>query len=157
MAQDFNNKQFSGSARSHEPKLVGEIVKDMLLSDSPFGKAYRRHQQRSGMAMYDDGDKFLFTPDNPVERSIASWRRAGVAQLLSDGTFDFIVQPRLRPQSELIRKLAHGRISHTKDGAVQLTLKVYRNENVNISKTIGEEAQTASLAVAEWLLRGGKR
>ena len=73
---------------------------------------------------------------------------------MRDGTFDFITQPRLRAQSELIYKLAHGRVSHTKDGAVQLTLKVYRDEDVNISQTIGDEAQTASQAVAEWLLKG---
>ena len=53
-------------------------------------------------------------------------------------------------------KLAHGRGSHTKDGAVQLTLKVYRDEDVNISQTIGDEAQTACKAVADWLLKGRK-
>ncbi len=80
----------------------------------------------------------------------------GVAQLLSNGTFDFICKPHQRAQSELIRKLAHGRVSHTKDGAIQLTLKVYRTEGVNISRTIGLEAEAASSAVAEWLLKGSK-
>ncbi len=79
-----------------------------------------------------------------------------MAQLLSNGTFDFICKPHQRAQSELIRKLAHGRVSHTKDGAIQLTLKVYRDENVNISRTIGLEAEAASSAVAEWLLKGSK-
>ena len=115
-----------------------------------------QHYVKTGMAFYDDYDKFLFAPDDPVEESITPFRSAGVAQLLSDGTFDFVTQPRLRAQSELIYKLAHGRVSHTKDGAVQLTLKVYRDEDVNISQTIGDEAQTASKAVADWLLKGRK-
>ena len=115
-----------------------------------------QHDIRTGMAFYDDYDKFLFAPDDPVEESITPFRSAGVAQLMSDGTFDFITQPRIRAQSELIYKLAHGRVSHTKDGAVQLTLKVYRDEDVNISQTIGDEAQTACKAVADWLLKGSK-
>lgn len=43
MAQDFKNKMYSGSASSHEPKPVGDIINDMLQSDSPFAVAYRQH------------------------------------------------------------------------------------------------------------------
>ena len=35
-------------------------------------------------------------------------------------------------QLELIKKLAHGRVSKTKDGAIQLTLKVFFHEGLNI-------------------------
>ena len=111
------------------------------------------HFQKTGMAHYDDGDKFLFTPDNPVKNSIVPYRSVGVAQLFSDGTFDFIRQPRLRTQSQLIRKLAHGRVSKTKDGAIQLTLKVFQDEGVNISEAIAEEALIAKQAIVEWQLK----
>lgn len=111
------------------------------------------HFQQSGMAQYDDRDKFLFLPDNPAVGSLPPFRGIGVAQLLSDGTFDFIRQPRLRAQSELIRKLAHGRVSKTKDGVIQLTLKVFCDEGVNISKTIATEAELARNAIVEWQLK----
>lgn len=111
------------------------------------------HLQLSGMAHYDDKGKFLYTPDTPIPGCRTPFRSVGVAQLLSDGTFDFIRKPRLRAQSELIRKLAHGRASKTKDGAIQLTLKVYQDEGVNISQTIEEEAIIAAKAIAGWQLK----
>lgn len=111
------------------------------------------HLQLSGLAHYDDHDKFLFTPDNSVVGSLPSFRGRGIAQLMSDGTFDFIRQPHLRAQSQLIRKLAHGRVSKTKDGAIQLTLKVFCDEGVNISETIATEAELARQAIVEWQLK----
>lgn len=83
------------------------------------------HWQIEGVAHYDGNDKFLFTPSEPVALPLTRFRAMGLAQQHFDGTFDFIRCPRLRAQSELIRKLAHGRISKTKDGAIQLTLKVF--------------------------------
>lgn len=112
-----------------------------------------RHTQKSGMAYYDDGDKFLFTPDDPVNGLITPFRSEGVAQVLSNGTFDFVRKPRLRAESELILKLAHGRISRTKDGAIQLTLKVYQDEGINIPQAIAREAKQACKAVREWQMK----
>ena len=56
-------------------------------------------------------------------------------------------------QSLLIKKLAHGRVSKTKDGAIQLTLKVYCDEGVNISETIAAEAEIARDAIVEYQLK----
>lgn len=111
------------------------------------------HWQIEGVAHYDGNDKFLFTPSEPVALPLPCFRAMGLAQQHFDGTFDFIRRPRLRAQSELIRKLAHGRISKTKDGAIQLTLKVFEDEGVNISQTIGEEACIAQAALVEWQLK----
>lgn len=111
------------------------------------------HWQIEGVAHYDGNDKFLFTPSEPVALPLPCFRAIGLAQQHFDGTFDFIRRPRLRAQSELIRKLAHGRISKTKDGAIQLTLKVFEDERVNISQTIGEEACIAQAALVEWQLK----
>ena len=111
------------------------------------------HWQIEGVAHYDGNDKFLFTPSEPVALPLPRFRAMGLAQQHFDGTFDFIRRPRLRAQSQLIRKLAHGRLSKTKDGAIQLTLKVFEDERVNISQTIGEEASIAQAALVEWQLK----
>ena len=41
MTKAFN----SGSASSHEPRLVGDILPEMLQSNSPLASGYRQHQQ----------------------------------------------------------------------------------------------------------------
>ena len=101
------------------------------------------------MAFYDDSKCFMFSPDEPVPDVVQRMRRMhGVAQQMTDGTFDFVAQPRVKAQSTLIKKLAHGRVSLTKDNAIQLTLKVMRNENINIAETIAAEAADAADAIA---------
>ena len=102
-----------------------------------------QHVQIGGQAYYDDRKYFLFSPDAPVPQAVESFRKAGVRQQMSDGTFDFVPQPRTKSRSVLIRKLAHGRISRTQDDAVQLTLKFFRTENVIIAQAIMDEAQDA--------------
>lgn len=113
-----------------------------------------QHVQIGGMAHYDERRYFMFAPDFCVPNSVPRVRRmCGVAQQLTDGTFDFIAQPRLRTQSTLIKKLAHGRISLTKDRAIQLTLKVMANENINIAETIAAEAAEGANALIDYQLR----
>ena len=102
-----------------------------------------QHVQIGGQAYYDDRKYFLFSPDAPVPQAVESFRKAGVGQQMSDGTFDFVVRPKVKSRSVLIRKLAHGRISRTQDNAVQLTLKFFRTENVIIAQAIMDEAQDA--------------
>ena len=106
-----------------------------------------QHTQKSGMAYYDDTNYFLFAPDEPVVGSMPRFHRLGVAQQLNDGSFEFV------PKSQLIRKLAHGRVSKTKDGAIQLTLKVYCDEGVNIGDAIATEAIMAKDASVEYQLK----
>ena len=55
--------------------------------------------------------------------------------------------------STLIRKLPHGRVSRTADGAIQLTLKVFCYEGVNIAEALASEAADASNAVVEYQLK----
>ena len=108
-----------------------------------------QHVQMGGMAFYDDSRCFMFSPDEPVPDVVQRMRRMhGVAQQMTDGTFDFVAQPRTKAQSTLIKKLAHGRVSLTKDNAIQLTLKVMRNENINIAEAIAAEAADAADAIA---------
>ena len=113
-----------------------------------------QHVQLGGIAFYDESKYFLFSPDEPVPDKVQRMRSMhGVAQQMTDGTFDFVAQPRVRSQSQLIRKLAHGRVSMTKDGAIQLTLKITANENINIAQAIAVESAEATDAIVEYQLR----
>ena len=113
-----------------------------------------QHVQLGGMALYDESKCFLFAPnEHGGGEKVQGFRSQGVAQQLSDGTFDFVSKPRVRSQSELIRKLAHGRLSKTKDGAIQLTLKVFCAEGINIGSTLVKEAEEAADALVEYQLK----
>ena len=113
-----------------------------------------QHVQLGGMAFYDESKCFLFAPnEHGGGEKVLGFRSQGVAQQLSDGTFDFVVKPRIRSQSVLIRKLAHGRVSKTKDGAIQLTLKVFCDEGINIGSTLVKEAEEAAEAVVDYQLK----
>ena len=113
-----------------------------------------QHVQLGGMAFYDDSKCFMFSPDEPVPDVVQRMRRMhGVAQQMTDGTFDFVAQPRVKAQSTLIKKLAHGRVSLTKDNAIQLTLKVMRDENVNIGQAIAVESAEAVDAIVDFQLK----
>ena len=113
-----------------------------------------QHVQLGGMAFYDESKCFLFAPnEHGGGEKVQGFRSQGVAQQLTDGTFDFVVKPRVRSQSVLIRKLAHGRLSKTKDGAIQLTLKVFCDEGINIGSTLVKEAEEAADALVEYQLK----
>ena len=112
------------------------------------------HVQLGGMAHYDERRYFMFAPDYCVPNVVPRVRRmCGVAQQMTDGTFEFMSQPKLRAQSKLIKKLTHGRVSLTKDKAIQLTLKVMRNENINIAETIAAEAAEGANALIDYQLK----
>ncbi len=112
-----------------------------------------QHVQLGGQAYYDERKYFLFAPDAPAPHRVPRFRWQGVAQQMTDGTFDFVAKPRIKAQSQLIKKLPHGRVSHTKDGAVQLTLKVFGYEGVNINEALAVEALAAAEAVKEYQLK----
>ena len=113
-----------------------------------------QHVQLGGMAFYDESKCFLFAPnEHGGGEKVQGFRSQGVAQQLSDGTFDFVIKPRIRSQSVLIKKLAHGRVSKTKDGAIQLTLKVFCDEGINIGSALVKEAEEAAEALVEYQLK----
>ena len=118
-----------------------------------------QHVQLGGVAYYDDKQYFLFSPDSVNQGVVEAFRRHGVAQQMQDGTFDFVAVSKPKSQSELIKKLAHGRVSKTKDGAIQLTLKVFFHEGLNIAQTLAvESAEGADALVAGALcIFSGKR
>jgi hypothetical protein len=103
--------------------------------------------QVSGQAVFTSDENkneyVQFLPDDPVEQFIKGWRHEGVAQRLRNGTFDFVARPRIRSAATLIKKVAHGRLSATKDGAIQLTLKIFKSEGVPMADTFIREAEEA--------------
>ena len=56
----------------------------------------------------------------------------GKMQMFRNGSMDYVAcKPRRRANSTLLCKAAHGRLSATKDGATQLTLKSFKVEAIN--------------------------
>lgn len=140
---------FHGKARKNPHVSSRKTIQNMKKNVNK-----QQHVQLGGMAFYDESKCFLFAPnEHGGGEKVQGFRSQGVAQQLSDGTFDFVVKPRVRSQSELIRKLAHGRVSKTKDGAIQLTLKVFCDEGINIGSTLVKEAEEAAEALIEYQLK----
>jgi len=103
----------------------------------------KKNVMLDGLANYNENGNFMFLPDDPVMGRVEKVSRRGIGLLLSDGTFDFSVSTPHRSRATLIKKVAHGRLSATIDGAIQLTLKIYRAEGVNIPETLRKEAEEA--------------
>ena len=138
MIKDINNNANSTNANSTS---ANSTTNNQLNSC--------QHVQLGGIAFYDESKYFLFSPDEPVPDVVQRMRRMhGVAQQMTDGTFDFVAQPRQKSQSKLIRKLAHGRVSKTKDGAIQLTLKIFADEQINVAEAIMKESEEAARAIS---------
>ncbi len=100
-----------------------------------------------GMAFFDEGNYFMFAPDTRVIGATPRFRAHGVAQQMSDGTFDFVPERRRRANSRLLMKLAHGRVSRLKSGAVRLTLTVAGEETDRWAVIVAGESGLAELAV----------
>lgn len=78
--------------------------------------------------------KFIqFMPDDELTPVLElGSRSSGTLQQLRNGAFDYVAnKPRVRSNSTLLRKAAHGRLSLTKDGATQLTLKSFAIEAID--------------------------
>lgn len=90
---------------------------------------------------------FAFTPAKVEGQVTTPFTRTGVARVAASGAVDFEVRPRIRTKSTLLKKVAHGRLSATKDGAIQLTLKVFKTEGVDIVKVLRDEVWDATWGV----------
>lgn len=91
---------------------------------------------------------FEFAADDPDVQIVEPCRTPGTAQLMRNGTFYFTpAKPRQRTNSMLIRKLAHGRLSRTRDHAIQLTLKCFDSEKANVPRSFISEAIEAVAGV----------
>ena len=77
-----------------------------------------------------------FLPDDELVQVLEQGSQTnGQLQLMRNAAFDYVPsKPRVRAQSELIRKAAHGRLSGTRDKAWQLTLKIFASEGIDWQK-----------------------
>ena len=100
--------------------------------------------QLEGVAHVSVDKLVMFCPDNPVPGVVSPFVSNGKGQLLRDGTFDFSpLPPQKRRKGTLLKKVAHGRLSATKDGAYLLTLKVFKHEALDAAKVMAKEAKEA--------------
>lgn len=83
-----------------------------------------------------------FLPDNEFAPVLEQGSLTnGQLQLMRNAAFDYVPsKPRVRANSTLLRKAAHGRISATRDEAYQLTLKVFKREGLDVKETMLREA-----------------
>ena len=108
------------------------------------------HIQLAGQGIYDDGKYFRFEPEDSDFGVVKPFKGNGSIQLLSDGTLDVVRTIRKKSLSTLIKKLPHGRLSKTMDGAIQLTIKVFLNEKTKINNILLAETAQASSAYADY-------
>ena len=108
------------------------------------------HFQLAGQGIFDDGKYFRFEPEDSGFGVVMPFKGNGSIQLLSDGTLDVVRTIRRKPLSTLIKKLPHGRLSKTMDGAIQLTIKVFLNEKTKINNILLAETAQASSAYADY-------
>ena len=100
--------------------------------------------QLGGVAYVTDRKYVMFCPDDPVPGVVEPFVMTGKGQLMRDGTFDFSPQPpSRRRRGTLLKKVAHGRLSATKDGAFRLTLKVFKHEGLDVENVMEKEAKEA--------------
>ena len=93
----------------------------------------------------NENEYVQFFPDNTENLMLEEWSLEGVAHRLKNGAFDFIAMKRKRSDSILIKKVDHGRLSLTKDGFYQLTLKVPVTEKKsNLKFIFRSEAREAT-------------
>ena len=117
--------------------IMSRIMKKADVNDS-------QSVQLGGVAYVTDQKFVMFCPDDPVPGVVEPFVRTGKGQLMRDGTFDFSPQPpSKRRRGTLLKKVAHGRLSATKDGAFLLTLKVFKHEGLDVENVMEKEAKEA--------------
>ena len=94
---------------------------------------------------------FTFSPDSQINGIVDAYRKRGHGQQLPNGTFSFVAdEPSHRSQATMIKKLLHGKVSLTKNGLYQLTLRFDPREKVNYSVAILNEAGEATEALKNY-------
>ena len=114
-------------------------------------KTSNQHTQLSGTGVFDNNQYFTFNPDAQVNGVMQGFRKRGHGQQLPNGTFSFVAdEPSHRSQATTIKKLLHGKVSLTKNGLYQLTLRFDPREKVNYSVAILNEAGEATEALKNY-------
>ena len=157
------NKSIKGSKAAKVKKTEQAVqtkaatVKKTTRKTTSVSEKTIEHIQLAGQGFYDDGKYFRFEPEDSDFGVVKPFKGNGSIQLLSDGTLDVVRTIRKKSLSTLIKKLPHGRLSKTFDGAIQLTIKVFLNEKVKINNILLAETAQASSAYADYEIANTRR
>ncbi len=111
-------------------------------------KTSSQHTQLSGTGVFDNKMYFTFSPDSQINGIVDAYRKRGHGQQLPNGTFSFVAdEPSHRSQATMIKKLLHGKVSLTKNGLYQLTLRFSPTEKKIINVAMLNEAGEAAEAI----------
>lgn len=116
-------------------------------------KTSNQHTQLSGTGVFDNKMYFSFCPDSQINGIVDAYRKRGHGQQLPNGTFSFVAdEPSHRSQATMIKKLLHGKLSLTKNGLYQLTLRFSPAEKNIINVAMLNEAAEAVDALRNYEL-----
>ena len=132
-------------------KLTFTLFKSQTIKIMKTRKTTSQHTQLSGVGVFDNNQYFTFNPDAQVNGVVHGFRKRGHGQQLPNGTFSFVAdEPSHRSQATMIKKLLHGKVSLTKNGLYQLTLRFDPREKVNYSVVMLNEASEATEAIKDY-------
>lgn len=137
-------------------KKTGKVVEAVATEKTgKAGKAVAlkktvEHIQLTGQGIFDDGKYFRFEPGDSNFGVVKPFKGRGSIQMLSDGTVDVVRSIWKHSQSTLIKKLPHGRLSLTHDGAIQLTIKVFLGEKGKVGTVLATESVEAMCAYNDY-------
>ena len=132
-------------------KLTFTLFKSQIIKIMKKNNKSSQHTQLSGTGVFDNNKYFTFNPDAQVNGVVHGFRKRGHGQQLPNGTFCFVADASInRSQATTIKKLLHGKVSLTKNGLYQLTLRFDPREKVNYSVAILNEAGEATEALKNY-------
>lgn len=132
-------------------KLTFTLFKSQTIKIMKKNNKSSQHTQLSGVGVFDNNQYFTFNPDAQVNGVVQGIRKRGHGQQLPNGTFCFVAdEPSHRSQATMIKKLLHGKVSLTKNGLYQLTLRFDPREKVNYSVALLNEAGEATEALKNY-------
>ena len=132
-------------------KLTFTLFKSQTIKIMKKNNKSSQHTQLSGVGVFDNKMYFTFSPDSQINGIVDAFRKRGHGQQLPNGTFSFVAdEPSHRSQATMIKKLLHGKVSITKNGLYQLTLRFDPREKVNYSVAIMNEAGEATEALKNY-------
>lgn len=132
-------------------KLTFTLFKSQTIKIMKKNNKSSQHTQLSGTGVFDNKMYFTFSPDSQINGIVDAFRKRGHGQQLPNGTFSFVAdEPSHRSQATMIKKLLHGKVSLTKNGLYQLTLRFDPREKVNYSVAILNEAGEATEALKNY-------
>jgi len=132
-------------------KLTFTLFKSQTIKIMKKNNKSSQHTQLSGTGVFDNKMYFTFSPDSQINGIVDAFRKRGHGQQLPNGTFSFVAdEPSHRSQATMIKKLLHGKVSLTKNGLYQLTLRFDPREKVNYSVVMLNEASEATEAIKDY-------